>query len=102
MKLYITQIYYAEGHYTRAIEYADTIGYAPIRRDLRFIIGKSYYQLGQFDKALPYMQEVENNASLLPTEIYQVAYAYYANKDSTHAQQELFADCCCQGFACGR
>ena len=79
MDLYIVQIYYAQGNYKRAISHGDTLTFKDIKNEVTFIIGKSYYQLGEYSKAVGYFNQYEHKISdLLPEENYQIGYSYYA------------------------
>lgn len=79
MDLYIVQIYYAKGNYKKAIAHGDTLTFKDIKNEVNFIIGKSYYQLADYSKAVEYFNQYNHKISdLLDEENYQIGYSYYA------------------------
>lgn len=77
------------GNFQKAI----TLGEAQLAKsnaqeksELNKIIGESYFNLKQFDKALPYLQKYNGkNGKWNNTDFYQLGYAYYQAKDYTNA-----------------
>ncbi|WP_430613363.1 tetratricopeptide repeat protein [Flavobacterium sp. JP2137] len=52
------------------------------KSELSKIIGESYFNLGQFDQALPYLLEYKGKKERWSnTDFYQLGYAYYKSKD---------------------
>ena len=58
---------------------------APVRK----IIGQSYFNLGRYDKALPYLEQSVSSPSASPTDLYQAGYAYYKTGDYSRAEEML-------------
>lgn len=73
------------GNFTKAIE----IGEPQLKKsspseksELSKIIGESYFNLKQYDKALPYLLAYRGkNGKWMNTDFYQLGYAYYKQKD---------------------
>jgi tetratricopeptide (TPR) repeat protein len=56
------------------------------KSELQKIIGESYFNLQQYDKALPYLKEYKGkNGKWSNTDFYQLGYAYYQQKDYDNA-----------------
>ncbi len=81
---YISQINFLEGKYDEVLLYA-----VPLldRTDLKYtneirqLIGKSYFNTGEFSTALPYLKEYYNKSSQnLKSDVYQIAYCEYKTK----------------------
>ena len=77
---YILQIYHAQGRYQEVIDYApnlvDSLDLANIK-DINHIIGDAYYQLNQFEKAVPYLKAYNDKTHTTRKEDYELGYAYY-------------------------
>ncbi|WP_442845344.1 tetratricopeptide repeat protein [Leeuwenhoekiella sp. H156] len=58
--------------------------------ELNKIIGESYFNLGEFDKALPYLKEYKGKRGKWSnTDYYQLGYAYYKQGDFDNAISEF-------------
>ncbi len=86
---YITQIYFLKGGYDDVLLYA-----VPLltRTDLKYtneirqLVGKSYFNTGEYAEALPYLKEFYDNAKQsTKSDIYQIAFCEYKIKDYPHA-----------------
>src|ERR1043166_29480 len=55
--IYIAQIHFSRGEYKDVIAYCDTVSSREIKNDAAGLLGQSYYQLGEYDKALPYLEK---------------------------------------------
>ncbi|NMH26668.1 tetratricopeptide repeat protein [Flavobacterium silvaticum] len=56
------------------------------KSELNKIIGESYFNLGEYDKALPYLKEYKGKKGKWNnTDFYQLGYAYYKQGDYTNA-----------------
>ena len=82
---YITSIYFQQKKYDQAIEYAK-----PLMDDKRLkyyaeinqLIGKAYFEKGEFAKALPYLSYyAETNSRMTKEDLFQLGYAQYKVKD---------------------
>ncbi|WP_236974896.1 tetratricopeptide repeat protein [Membranihabitans maritimus] len=82
---YLTQIYFANGQYQELISYA--LPYSQERgvrnqKEINQLIGQSYFELGDYEKAQPYLEEYEaNSGSMRAEDFYQLAYVQYKNGD---------------------
>src|SRR5690606_29409284 len=60
------------------------------KSELSKIIGESYFNLKQYDKALPYLLAYEGkNGKLSNVDFYQLGYSYYQQKDYSKAVSEF-------------
>ena len=88
--LYIAQIYYTQGKYNEVIKYADTITNDKVRRDIQSYVGKSYYQIGNYTKAQPLLEQHHaSGAELLEEDHFELGYTYFKNKNYDKAYPEL-------------
>lgn len=90
---YLANIYFGQKKYDRSIEEGEKLlswykgeqDTAPVRK----IIGQSYFNLGRYDKALPYLEQSVSSPSASPTDLYQAGYAYYKTGDYSRAEEML-------------
>ena len=89
---YIAQIHHKQGDYQALIDYApsyvDSISTA-YRNDMNHIIGNSYYKLGRFDEAVPYLESYNSKSRTTRQEEYELGYAYYKSQDFNRAIKTL-------------
>ncbi len=92
---YITQIEFLKGEYEEVLLYA-----VPLleRTDLKYtnemrqLIGKSYFNTGEFATALPYLKDYYNKtAQNLKSDVYQIAYCEYKTKKYDEAMVHFLA-----------
>jgi tetratricopeptide (TPR) repeat protein len=80
---YIAQIHFAEGEYQELIDYAVPKiddNRTRKRKEMHQLIGQSYFELGQFETALPYLEYyAERSGKLREEEFYQLGYTQYQN-----------------------
>ncbi len=79
---YITQIYYFQKKYPELIAFAEPfINNATTKRlpEIARLLGESYFNLGQFDKAVEYFEKYKSTTSdrLTAEDHYKLGYAYY-------------------------
>ncbi|MCB0704244.1 MAG: tetratricopeptide repeat protein [Saprospiraceae bacterium] len=90
---YIAQIYFAEGEYQKLIDYAEPLisdNRTRKRQELHQLIGQSYFELGQFEAALPYLEYyAERSGKLREEEFYQLGYTQYKNGKYESATNNL-------------
>ncbi len=90
---YLAQIYFAERRFDELIAYAEPRAKDPsIRKEkeIKQLLGQSYFEKGEFRKALPYLQYyAERSGRLREEELYQIGYTYYQVEDYTRAVQYL-------------
>jgi len=83
---YIAQIYYIQGKKEEALKYAETKIKAGKSQyydlEMKQMIGHSYFERKEYDKALPYQQDYVTKAEKVRREdLYELSYSYYkANK----------------------
>lgn len=86
---YITQIYFAQGQYDDVIKH----GEAALkdtdlrnRKEIRQLLGQSYFQKGSYELALPHLEYYEDNTEKLTVEeFYQLGFTQYQLKKYTNA-----------------
>ena len=82
---YISNIYYSQKKYNKVIVYAGphlAKGKAIQIFEIEHIVGKAYFELGDYKKAIPYINNfIENSEVFYKEDAYQLAYALYQNKN---------------------
>lgn len=84
---YIAEIYYFQGKKDQLISYAEPLirkGNMYYEAELKQLVGQAYFEKKDYPKALPYLEEYQENAEEIRKEdVYQLSYAYYqtANLD---------------------
>ncbi|MCT4561259.1 MAG: tetratricopeptide repeat protein [Crocinitomicaceae bacterium] len=80
---YIVQIYYLQGKYKEVTEFApqimDSIEVTSAKT-IEHMIGDSYYKMGQYQEAEPYLEKYNRSSLTTRTEDYQLGFTYYKNK----------------------
>lgn len=78
---YLTQIFFAEGDYDKVINYAVPLSNDPKvkkRKEIQQLIGQSFFEKGQYEEALPFLEYYAESASKMrEEEFYQLAYTQY-------------------------
>lgn len=78
---YIAEIYYFQGKTDQLIAYAEPLiqkGGQYYEAELKQLLGKAYFERKDYKKALPFLQEFQDNAEEIRNEdIYQLSYSYY-------------------------
>ncbi|MCK9481643.1 MAG: tetratricopeptide repeat protein [Bacteroidia bacterium] len=86
MKLYICQMYYLNGEYRKAIEYADKTNLGKLEDDKNILKAKSYYRLHDFENAANYFAKgYSSYDSLTEEELYEVGYSFYKTNRCSEA-----------------
>ncbi|MFA6262013.1 MAG: tetratricopeptide repeat protein [Bacteroidia bacterium] len=77
-KVYVAQIYFLRKQYREVIGVGESVSEKSVLDDAAGIIGQSYYHLGQYDKAVPYLERYNANPPVSRTngDVYRLAYAY--------------------------
>jgi TolA-binding protein len=82
---YIAQIYFLQGRYDEVIAYAPPLlDTANVKRapEITRIIGESYYNIQDFENAIPYLEKYKKSTGRLTREdAYQLGYAYLRTED---------------------
>lgn len=78
---YIAEIYYFQDKYNELLAfakpYAET-GHLYYDKQLKHLIGQTYYELHDYSNALPYLETYESTTDRLTKEdVYELAYTYY-------------------------
>ena len=78
---YIVQIYYMQNKYEKVIEYAPALlDSSNVKRsaEITRILGESYYNLGKYGDAIPYLEKyMSASSSSSKQDFYQMAFANY-------------------------
>lgn len=78
---YISTIQYSLKQEDKALAYAENklkTGNQVYDLEMRQLVGHSYFQKGQFDKAIPYLEAYVNKASKVSRQdLYELSYCYY-------------------------
>jgi len=78
---YISQIYFAEKKYDQLISYGENVIQkvdTKKKKEIRLLLGQTYFQRNDFNKALPHLEYYEaNTGALTIEEFYQLAFAQY-------------------------
>lgn len=85
---YIAQIHHARGEYDKVIEIAPSLlerNADKNQAELNQIIGDSYYRLGQYEKAVPYLQAYNKGANTSREDDYQLGFALMKTGDCAQA-----------------
>ncbi|MCK4661506.1 MAG: tetratricopeptide repeat protein [Bacteroidales bacterium] len=86
---YISQIYFFNKKYNKAIEFASDIleNVSPKRTpEIARIIGESYCKLDKYAEAVPFLEIFKEKSNTYNREdVYQLAYAYYKSNDYENA-----------------
>lgn len=77
-QIYIAQIYFARKQYREVVSFADTISNKEIINDVAGIVGQSYYQLEEYDKAIPFLERFNAKPPVAKTnkDAYRLGYSY--------------------------
>lgn len=90
---YLAQIYFAERRYDELIAYAEPrVKQRGVRKEkeIKQLIGQAYFEKGQYQNALPFLEYYAGrNSRLREEELYQIGYTYYQVGDYTKAIQYL-------------
>ncbi|MES2589935.1 MAG: tetratricopeptide repeat protein [Bacteroidota bacterium] len=91
-QIYIIQIYYRLGRYNDVIakgpDYIDSASGNTLL-EMNHLIGDAYYELKQFDEAVPFLLKYNMQAKTKREDDYQLAYAFYKSSNYENAI-ELF------------
>lgn len=86
---YYTNIYFAQKNYKKVLEYSiPYIDKASVKRSLEIskLVGLSYYNTKQYDKAIEYLLKSKSENKDLPRgDMYSLAYSYYKIKNYSQA-----------------
>ncbi len=85
---YIAQIYFMQQKYEKVIEYApnliDSVS-AKRKDEVMRVVGESYYRLGRYKEAIPYLDQYAKSKSPSVEDNYQLGYSYYQTGDCANA-----------------
>ncbi|MFK7806982.1 MAG: tetratricopeptide repeat protein, partial [Saprospiraceae bacterium] len=78
---YLASIYFAEGDYDKVIDYAEPkLSNRSLRKlpELNQLVGQAYFEMKEFEKAMPYLEAYVAKASKLrPEDYYQIGFVQY-------------------------
>lgn len=90
---YIAQIYFAQRKWDELIEYVEPKIYDNRLRNLKELnqlLGQAYFEKGDYEKALPFLEEYnQRSRKLREEELYQLGFAQYQTGDYRAAVQSL-------------
>ena len=85
---YIAQIYFMQRKYEQVIEYApnllDSVN-AKRRDEVMRVVGESYYRLGRYGEAIPYLENYVKSKNPSVEDNYQLGFSYYQTGDCANA-----------------
>ncbi len=89
MSYFQADMNFKQGNFEKSIELGNTAmakSTALEKSELNKIIGESYFNLKQYDKAIPYLKEYKGKkGKWTNTDFYMLGYAYYQQKDYENA-----------------
>ena len=78
---YIAQIYFIKKQYKKVVEFASPLLRSPNFKyadETTYLVGKSYFNMEDYDESLPYLKDHVNTASkLIPSDLYNLGFCYY-------------------------
>lgn len=89
---YLTQIFYLQNKYDTLLAYAPAVlDSAPPKREdeIRKLIGDAYYETGNYEKAISYLEAYMKKTTTGQSEYYQLGYSYFMAKDYQNAISKL-------------
>jgi TolA-binding protein len=88
VKLYIAEIYYLQDEHQKAIDYAIGKDFGELNPKRDMLLGKSYYRLGDYEKAQTYFETSKYKINeLTNAEAYEIGYTYFVNKNCIKSSQ---------------
>ncbi len=82
---YVSQIYFAEKEYQKTVDYIlPVLGKNKIQKkaEMEHLLGKAYFELGQYDLALNYLESYAAQSEKMNKEdFYQIGFVQYKNKN---------------------
>jgi TolA-binding protein len=86
-QVYVSQILFARKQYSQVVSFADTISNREILNDVAGIVGQSHYNLGNYEKALPYLERFTANHpnGRSTQDLYRLGFAYLKSGDCAKA-----------------
>lgn len=80
--VYVAQVYFSRAQYQEVINYCDTIRNKDVANDVAGMLGQSYYMLGNYENAIPHLEQFMQEAPIVPSnnDHYMLGYSYANNK----------------------
>jgi len=90
-QVYVAQIYFARKQYAEVVSFADTIKSKEIINDVAGIVGQSNYNLGNYEKAVPFLERFNMNSPIGKNkqDIYRLGYSYFKTKQYEKAIEQF-------------
>ncbi|MFI5221446.1 MAG: tetratricopeptide repeat protein [Bacteroidia bacterium] len=78
-QVYVAQILFSKKQYAEVVSFADTIKSKEILTDVSGICGQSHFNLGEYGKAIPFLERFNQNSPVgkRKQDIYRLGYAYF-------------------------
>ncbi len=85
--VYVAQVYFNRAQYQEVINYCDTIRNKEVANDVAGMLGQSYYMLGKYERAIPFLEQFMQEAPVVPSnnDYYMLGYAYAQAKQQDKA-----------------
>ena len=81
-QVYVAQILFSRKQFAEVVAFADTIKSKEIINDVAGIVGQSNYNIGNYEKALPFLERFNSNSPIGKNkqDIYRLGYVYFKTK----------------------
>ena len=89
---YIAQIYQKQGQYEEVIKMSPSIikcSYVDNEADVNHIIGNAFYKTGEYEKAIPHLENFAKNGKPGRSDAYELGYAYYKTQQYAKAIKQF-------------
>ncbi len=80
---YMAQIYYLQGRYAEVPQFASLLtsnDQITNQTDINLLIGDSYYRLGKYQEAVPYLEKYDQKATTTRANDYELGNAYFKSR----------------------
>lgn len=90
VRLYIAEIYYLQNNYQQSIDFAANENFGALNKNKNMLMGKCYYRLNNYSKALEFFEAAQYNINELNrAEAYEIGFAYFSTQNCIRSS-ELF------------
>ena len=90
-QVYVAQILFSRKQFAEVVAFADTIKSKEIINDVAGIVGQSNYNIGNYEKALPFLERFNSNSPIGKNkqDIYRLGYVYFKTKSYDKAIEQF-------------
>jgi tetratricopeptide (TPR) repeat protein len=81
---YIVQIYHKQERYQDVVDFSPTVlscNFIDNESDIQHIIGNAHYKLGNYDKAIGFLEQYQTKQKPTRDDAYELGYAHYQSKN---------------------